>query len=79
MLDSSLRIPRSLLSSEVLGGEPRRRISLGEVLKCVEEMDFVIDGELRDLVRSVVPAAAEAGEFSLDDAIKVMIHSSCPG
>lgn len=71
MLDSSLRIPRSLLLSEVIDGEPRKRISLDELLKCVEEMDFVIDGELSDLIRSVVPEAAEAGEFSLDDAIKV--------
>lgn len=37
----------------------------------VEQMDFIVDGPLEDLVGSVVPAAVEVDRLSLNDVIKV--------
>lgn len=47
------------------------RISVAQMLACVEKMDFIVDGSPEELVRSVVPAAAEVDRLSLNDAIKV--------
>lgn len=37
----------------------------------MEELDYIVDVPLEDLVRSVVPAAIEVDRLSLNDAIKV--------
>lgn len=58
------------------------RISVAEVVTCVEQMDFIVDGPLEGLVRSVVPAAVEVDRLSLNDAIKVSAttkHCVCVG
>eukprot|EP00752_Nemacystus_decipiens_P009895 g8828.t1 len=47
------------------------RISVAEVVACVEKMDFIVDRPLEDLVQSVVPAAVEVDRLSLNDAMKV--------
>ena len=47
------------------------RISVAEVVACVEQMEFIVDGPLGSLARSVVPAAVEVDRLSLNDAIKV--------
>ncbi|CAM9687486.1 unnamed protein product [Pylaiella littoralis] len=47
------------------------RISVAEVLACVEEMDFIVDGSLLDLIKSVVPEAVEVDRLSLNDAVQV--------
>lgn len=46
-------------------------MSVSQVVECIEHLDFIIDGEAEDLVRSVVPAALKADSLSLDDVIKV--------
>lgn len=51
------------------------RISVAEAVACVEQMDFIVDGSLEDLLRSVVPAAVEVDRLSLNDAIKVSAKS----
>lgn len=53
------------------------RISVAEVVACVEQMDFIVDEPLEDLVRSVVPAAIEVDRLSLNDAIKVSARLLC--
>ena len=52
------------------------RISVAEVVACVEQMDFIVDGPLEGLIRSVVPAAVEVDRLSLNDAIKVRATTS---
>lgn len=47
------------------------RISVAKVLACVEEMDYIVDGPLLDLVKSVVPGAVEVDRLSLNDAVQV--------
>ncbi|CAM9440096.1 unnamed protein product [Ascophyllum nodosum] len=47
------------------------RITVVHLVKCLEEMDYILDGDTRDFIRSVVPKAFEANELGLQDAIKV--------
>lgn len=42
----------------------------------LEEMDYLLDGDAKDLIRSVVPKAYEEDKLTLQDAIKVMIMLS---
>lgn len=60
---------------EETGSESGGKISVSQVLECIEHLDYIIDGEAEDLVRSVVPAALKADSLSLEDVIKVM-HGS---
>ena len=50
------------------------RITVVHLVKCLEEMDYILDGDTRDFIRSVVPKAFEANELGLQDAIKVMLR-----
>lgn len=49
------------------------RIKVEAALVCLEDMEFLIEGDIADLVRSVVPGAAQAGFLSFDELLKVII------
>lgn len=46
---------------------------MSQLVDRLEEMDYILDGDARDLIRSVVPKAYEADRLTLQDAIKVRI------
>lgn len=50
------------------------QISVSQAVECLEHMEYVFDGEPEELVRSVVPAAAQADGLSLEDAMKVILN-----
>lgn len=56
------------------GSENGGKMSVSQVVECIEHLDFIIDGEAEDLVRSVVPAALKADSLSLEDVIKVILR-----
>lgn len=46
---------------------------------CLEQMDFLIDGDAGDLLQSVVPLSAKSGILNLEDVIKVTLSFSRMG
>lgn len=63
---------RSLAWDGEEASEQPGRISLAAALECLEQMDYLIEGEFDDLVRTIVPASAKEGALDLQDVIKVI-------
>lgn len=52
-------------------GQNTGRISLRDAERCLEQLDFFIEGEMEELIRQVVPAAAKTGKLSFQEVMKV--------